>query len=92
MGYTKDEGNQAKDEIGFSTARALWEDSGLVILPSRFPDEPRFLAIGEIDAACGTAIFTGLEARISIISVRRARQNERQLYEQNQSRESRNPL
>jgi len=40
--------NEAKHGIGFAEARALWEDPGLIILPSRFPDEPRHLAIGMI--------------------------------------------
>lgn len=55
-----------------------------MILPSRFPDEPRFLAIGKIDRICYTAIFTERRDYIRIISVRRSRTNERILHEQNQ--------
>jgi len=80
----KDESNQAKHGIGFRAARVLWEDSGLVILPSRFPGEPRFLAIGRINAVCWTAVFTERGERIRIISVRRARMKEREFYERNQ--------
>ena len=40
---------QKKHGIDFVAAQALWSDAGLVILPSKYPDEPRFLAIGRID-------------------------------------------
>lgn len=65
-------------------AKALWEDPGLIILPSRFPDEPRHLAIGTMNEKHHTAIFTERDDSIRIISVRRSRENEKQLYESNQ--------
>lgn len=76
--------NQQKHGIGFPEARALWSDPSLMILPSRFPDEPRFLAIGKIDRTYHTAIFTERGNSIRIISVRRSRSNERILHEPNQ--------
>lgn len=78
--------NQAKHGISFQKAQRLWDDAGLIVLPSRFPDEDRFLAIGAIDSKHWTAIFTERGEDIRIISVRRARQNERDLYEQHQPR------
>ena len=76
--------NQQKHGIGFSEARVLWRDPSLMILPSRFPEEPRFLAIGKIDRTYHTAIFTERGDKIRIISVRRSRPNEQILHEQNQ--------
>ncbi len=76
--------NQAKHGVDFSEAQALWQDDGLVILPSRYPDERRYLAIGRIGRKHWTAIFTERKSRIRMISVRRARKEERVLYERNQ--------
>jgi uncharacterized DUF497 family protein len=78
--------NKDKHGIDFSAGQELWQDSGLVILLSRYPDEPRYLAIGCIQARHWTAIFTERGDRIRIISIRRSRQDERYLYEQNQPR------
>jgi hypothetical protein len=80
--------NKEKHGIGFSEARALWDDPGLVLLPSRFPNEPRFLALGKVDQTHWTAIFTERGESVRIISVRRSRSNEQILYEQNQPPES----
>jgi hypothetical protein len=80
----KSASNKAKHGIGFDEATALWEDSGLVILPSRYPDEERFLDIGAIGSVFWTAIFTERSERIRLISVRHARAAERQIYERNQ--------
>lgn len=80
--------NLEKHGIGFSEARALWNDPGLVLLPSQFPDEPRVLALGKIEQKHWTAIFTERGECIRIISVRRSRFNEQLLYEQNQPPES----
>ncbi len=76
--------NEAKHGIGFTEARQLWEDPGLIIFPSLFPDEPRHLAVGIVRRKHYTAIFTEREGVIRIISVRRSRDNERHLYEENQ--------
>ena len=76
--------NLEKHGIDFSHATELWNDDGRILLPSRFPDEDRFLAIGRIGGICWTAIFTERRETIRLISVRRSRANERDLYEQNQ--------
>jgi len=76
--------NKQKHGIDFYRSQALWEDSGLLTLLSRYPDEPRYLAIGRIDELYWTAVFTERSDRIRLTSVRRSRQNERNLYEQNQ--------
>lgn len=76
--------NSRKHGIDFDQAQGLWLDSNLFILPSRFPDEPRFLAVGRIDERFFTAVFTERDDKIRLISVRRAREEESKLYEQNQ--------
>jgi uncharacterized DUF497 family protein len=80
--------NKEKHGIGFPEARALWNDTGLVLLPSRFPDEPCYLALAKIGQTHWTAIITERGESIRIISVRRSRPNEQILYEQNQPSES----
>jgi uncharacterized protein len=84
----KSAANRQKHGIDFVVAQALWSDGGLVVLPSKHPDEPRLLAIGRIDDKHWTAIFTERADAVRLISVRRARQDEKGIYEQNQSRES----
>lgn len=76
--------NHLKHGIYFNEARVLWDDPGRILLPSRFPDEPRYLAIGKIEQTCWTVIFTERGDIIRIISVRRARQNEQSIYQNNQ--------
>ena len=58
----------------------------LFILPSRFSDEPCFLAVGRICERFFTAIFTERDDKIRLISVRRAREEELKLYEQTQQK------
>ncbi len=77
----KSENNAGKHGIDFVDAQALWTDPSLLILPSRFPDEPRFLAIGKIGKQYWTAVFTERSMVTRLISVRRARKEEKALYE-----------
>ena len=41
--------NKRKHGIDFETAQRLWADAGLVEIPARTTDEPRWLLIGKID-------------------------------------------
>jgi uncharacterized DUF497 family protein len=77
----KSEANLAKHGIDFVDAQALWLDDELLLLRSR-PEEPeeRWLAIGQIDGKCWTAIITYREGQVRLISVRRSRDNEARLY------------
>jgi uncharacterized DUF497 family protein len=76
--------NARKHGIDFETAQKLWEDNGLLVLPSKFTEEARFLAIGRIEDKHWTAIFTDRDERTRLISVRRSRAEEKALYERNQ--------
>ncbi|MFP4484614.1 MAG: BrnT family toxin [Spirochaetaceae bacterium] len=75
--------NSRKHGIDFEDAQKPWDDSNLVILPSRFADEERALAIGQVEDICRTAVFTERSGRMRLISVRRSRQEERTMYERN---------
>lgn len=81
---SKSASNKQKHGIDFNSAQQLWNDPFLVELKSRPGLEERFLAIGMIDGHIWTAIFTQRntenESSFRIISVRRARENERKLY------------
>lgn len=80
----KSRSNAEKHGIDFIAAQWLWKDAGLLILTSKYQKEPRYLAIGKISNIFWTAIFTEREDKIRLISVRRSRIEERELYEQNQ--------
>jgi len=77
----KSEKNKEKHGIDFLEAQALWKDSERVEFPARSDDEDRFAIIAELKQKLWVAFYTSRENRIRIISVRRARTNERPLYE-----------
>jgi len=73
--------NKEKHGIDFVEAQALWDDSELLEVPARTEDEPRLLVIGQMDDKHWSAVITYREERIRIISVRRSRPREIELYE-----------
>ena len=73
--------NQAKHGIDFEHAKGLWDDPDLLEIPARTSDEPRFLVVGRVAGKHWSAIVTYRRDRIRIISVRRSRQEEIDLYE-----------
>ena len=77
----KSRSNQKKHGIDFGEAQALWEDPDLIEIPARTIDEPRFLVVGKIGESHWSGIVTYREGRIRIISVRRSREEEIELYE-----------
>ena len=77
----KSTANLAKHGIDFEAAQALWrDDRRLTLHSSRSKDEERWLMIGLIAEQGWTAIITYRDDVIRIISVRRARKEEMQLY------------
>ncbi len=62
-------------------AQELWIDPELIELRVKSEDEPRFLVIGIIDNKHWTAVITYRGSTIRIISVRRSRKKEVELYE-----------
>lgn len=77
----KSQSNKAKHGIDFNEAQALWEDSRRIEIQALTTDEPRFVVIGKIDNKHWSAIITYRKNKIRIISMRRARKNEVELYE-----------
>ena len=72
--------NKEKHEIDFIEAQALWENP-VVRLSSKKKGEPRELAIGRIGSIFWTAIITGRNEKIRIISCRRSRDEEKKIYQ-----------
>jgi uncharacterized protein len=77
----KSDSNKNKHGIDFLEAQALWNDFDLLEIPAKTTDEVRFLVIGKIEAKHWTGIITYRNGNIRIISVRRARNEEIELYE-----------
>lgn len=77
----KSAANRKKHGIDFVRAQALWQDPFLVEIPATRLDEPRFLVIGRIEEKHWAAVITRRSPNIRIISVRRARPEEVEIYE-----------
>ena len=73
--------NREKHGIDFIEAQALWEDPDLLEIPARTTDEQRFLVIGKIAVKYWSGVITYRGENIRIISVRRARDEEIEIYE-----------
>jgi len=73
--------NRRKHGIDFEDAQRLLADPGVVEIPARTSDEPRWLLIGKIDEKYWSAVITRRGKNIRLISVRRSRDEEVALYE-----------
>jgi len=72
--------NKAKHGIDFTEAQALWMDPDRIEIPARATNEPRFQVIGRIGPAIWSAFITYRHEATRIVSVRRARKEEREIY------------
>ena len=77
----KSTSNLKKHGIDFVTAQELWVDPELIEIQVKSKDEPRFLVIGLIANKRWSAVITYRGSTIRIISVRRSRKKEVELYE-----------
>ena len=77
----KSEKNKKKHGIDFYEAQALWDDPDLIEIPVKTADEPRFLITGRIAEKYWSGVITYRGDRIRIISVRRSRKEEIEIYE-----------
>jgi len=77
----KSKNNKNKHGIDFIDAQAIWSDPDLLEIPANTTDEQRFLMVGKIGEKHWSAIITYRDENIRIISVRRARNEEIELYE-----------
>ena len=77
----KSEANKRKHGIDFIEAQLLWEDPDFIEIPAKTSDEPRFLIIGRMMDKHWSAVITCREEKIRIISARRSRPEEVNIYE-----------
>ncbi|HSM27687.1 MAG TPA: BrnT family toxin [Thioalkalivibrio sp.] len=77
----KSQTNLEKHGIDFLDAQALWNDPDLLEIRAKSEDEPRFLVIGLIGQKHWSAVVTYRNGTIRLISVRRSRKREVELYE-----------
>jgi len=77
----KSEVNKTKHGINFVEAQTLWDDPDLIEIPARTVDEPRYVVIGRIKDKHWSGIITYRDEKIRIISVRRSRKEEVEIYE-----------
>lgn len=77
----KSQANLDKHGINFVVAQELWKDPYLLEIRAKSEDEPRFVLIGKIGEKHWSAVVTYREDRIRLISVRRSRKKEIELYE-----------
>lgn len=77
----KSDSNKQKHGIDFSAAQALWDDPDYIEIPAITTDEPRFLVIGRIDGKHWSGVITYRGDSVRIISIRRSRKEEVDIYE-----------
>jgi uncharacterized protein len=77
----KSSSNKEKDGIDFYEAQHLWNDPDLIEISVKTSDEPRFLMIGNILGKHWSAVITYRGDKTRIISVRRSRKEEVEIYE-----------
>ncbi len=77
----KSDGNKEKHGIDFYEAQSLWNDPDLIEVPVRTSDESRFLVIGKISGKHWSGVITYRSENIRIISIRRSRKKEVEIYE-----------
>ncbi|MBM3144320.1 MAG: BrnT family toxin [Chloroflexi bacterium] len=77
----KSERNRQKHGINFEQAQALWNDERHLEILAKTSDEEQFLVIGQIEGRLWSAVITYRGGNIRILSVRRSREEEQDLYE-----------
>ena len=73
--------NAKKHGIDFIEDQAIWGDPEAIEIQAKCYDEQRFLVIGLIGDKHWSAVITYRDSSIRLISVRRSRPQEVQLYE-----------
>ena len=73
--------NKGKHGIDFVEAQGLWLDEAYVEVPARTVDEERFVVVGKISGRHWSMVITYRGERVRIISARRARAEEVEIYE-----------
>ncbi len=78
----KSRSNKLKHGIDFTEGQELWTDPGIIEIPARSIDESRFLVVGKLRERYWSAVITYRAEVVRIISVRRSRKEDVELYEQ----------
>ena len=73
--------NKQKHGIDFEEAKLLWNDDKMVEIKTSYEDEERFINIGKINTKIYAVITTYRKGSIRIISARRARKKEIEIYD-----------
>ena len=73
--------NKEKHGIDFETAKVLWNDDNMLEVKTSFSQEPRYINIGKIGEKFYTVVITYRADKIRIISARRARKKEIEIYD-----------
>ena len=73
--------NKKKHGVDFIEAQTLWNDPDRIEIPAKTSDENRFLIIGKISDKFWSVIITYRDKKVRIISARRSRKEEIEIYE-----------
>lgn len=73
--------NKSKHGLDFEQAQLLWNDPLRVEIQANSTTEPRFMVIGQLAGKHWSAIVTYRNKNIRLISVRRSRDDEVEVYE-----------
>jgi len=71
--------NKAKHGVDFKQAKTIWPVDN-VALPAFTKGEQRYMIVGKIGLELYSCIFTTRKKKIRIISCRRSRKKEREIY------------
>jgi uncharacterized DUF497 family protein len=77
----KSASNKQKHGLDFDEAQALWNDPDFIEIPVQTIDEPRYLVIGMIEGKHWSGVITYRGDKVRVISVRRSRKEEVEIYE-----------
>lgn len=77
----KSESNLERHGIDFIQGQALWLDLDRVEVPAKTTDENRSMVIGKIGGKHWSAVITYRGEKVRLISVRRSRKEEIEIYE-----------
>jgi uncharacterized DUF497 family protein len=83
----KSAANLEKHRIDFESAKCLWNDPDRVEIVAPHPLENRYIVIARIGTQLWSTVYTVREGTIRIISVRRSRKQEKELYDQEKIRQ-----
>jgi hypothetical protein len=73
--------NKLKHGIDFIEAQQIWDDPERVEIPAKTSEELRIIIIGRIGQSLWTGVYTIRNNKIRIISIRKARKDEKEIYE-----------